>query len=73
MQRWWFGDSDKAKDAQVAKTTIVDRSAERRHTFRVLVNQPLLACEAIAITGECASLGNWLPQQCIALEREKGR
>lgn len=45
----------------------------RLHTFRVLVtNVKLEPGERVAVTGECSSLGHWLPAQCVQLNRECG-
>lgn len=44
----------------------------RLHTFRVLVNQNLDPKERVAVTGECSSLGNWLPAHCVQLNCENG-
>lgn len=44
----------------------------RLHTFRVLVNVKLEPGDRVAVTGECSSLGNWQPSQCVQLEREYG-
>lgn len=72
MQRWWFSDDDKAKDVNIKTVTSVENSAERRHTFRVLVNQSLQPCELIAVSGECSKLGNWLLEHSVKLVRDKG-
>lgn len=71
MQRWWFNDDDKSKDVHVEVASI-DRSAERRHTFRVLANHSLQPWEVIAVSGACSNLGNWQLERSVKLHREIG-
>lgn len=78
MQRWWFLENKAKLDqtpSQVATPSIGSVEAEeklRPWTFRVFVRQPLSKFEAIAVTGECAALGDWKPQNCVGLFKEEG-
>lgn len=78
MQRWWFLDN-KTKQEQTPSVvatpsiaTVVSVEVLRNWTFRVFVRQPLSKFEAIAVTGECASLGEWNPQECVEMDKEEG-
>lgn len=86
MQRWCFSD-DKSKTseetAQFDATNFNQNNSgtwnssgsgqlERKHTFRVLVNQHLEPIEMVAVTGECKHLGQWMPANCVQLSRENG-
>lgn len=78
MQRWWFLDTkNKAHDTPTsissqpsATSSEPDETAERPWTFAVHVPLTLNAFEAVAVTGECATLGQWQPQQAVLLERQ---
>lgn len=77
MQHWFTDNS--ASDATVGESNQGSVNVRkpvgnsgRLHTFRVLVNQPLESGERVAITGECSSLGRWLPAHCVQLNRENG-
>ncbi|XP_055295430.1 glycerophosphocholine phosphodiesterase GPCPD1 [Sitodiplosis mosellana] len=74
MQRWLFGNNSEAISAESSQgpangQTLVGNDG-RLHTFRVLVNQHLEPGERVAVTGECSSLGRWLPAHCVQLNRE---
>ena len=76
MQRWLFGRSSEDASAESSQgpangQTPVGNDG-RLHTFRVLVNQRLEPNERVAVTGECSSLGRWLPAHCVQLNRENG-
>lgn len=76
MQSWFFGNSNDAASAELSQgpangQTPVGNDG-RLHTFRVLVNQRVETGERVAVTGECSSLGRWLPAQCVQLNRENG-
>lgn len=48
------------------------KEVERAWTFAVHVAQPLLsAFEAVALTGDCAALGDWEPQRGVILTRQQ--
>lgn len=73
MHRWVFGGEELATH----KTEPYDRPVGNNgqlihHTFRVLVNQRLEPGERVAVTGECACLGRWMPADCVQLDRETG-
>lgn len=72
MERWFFGE-DKANGtaAGMQQMQLTDPTG-RLHTFRVLVNQSLEQNERVAVTGECFSLGNWVPARVLLLQRENG-
>lgn len=53
-----------------ARNSVGNKS--RLYTFRVLVNQRLQPGERVALTGECLSLGNWLPANSVQLNCENG-
>lgn len=81
MQRWFFdGDGTTETVANQSSSTIIihnnalkpDQNG-RLHTFRVLVNQYLDPNERVAVTGECSTLGHWMPAQCVQLNRENGK
>lgn len=76
MQRWLFDNDSEAGAAELSQEPINGKIAVgnngRLHTFRVLVNQPLEQNERVAVTGECSSLGRWLPTHCVQLNRENG-
>lgn len=76
MQRWFFGNSNEAAPADSSQGPVSTAAATtnngRLHTFRVLVNQNLEPGERVAVTGECSSLGRWLPAHCVQLNRENG-
>lgn len=59
-------------DATVGDLNVVGNNG-RLHTFRVLVNQHLQPNECVAVTGECSSLGRWLPAHCVQLNQENGK
>lgn len=75
MQRWWFLDNKKTATGPPSDYIIPPKSeevnsGERQWTFRVLVTQSLNQFEGIAVTGECAALGNWIPQHCLFLNQK---
>lgn len=78
MQHWLFdsGNSDASTIGESSQGSINSRKPVgnngRLHTFRVLVNQRLEPGERVAVTGECSSLGRWLPAHCVQLNRECG-
>lgn len=81
MQHWVFdsGNSDATAATAVGETSQGPANNckpvgnnGRLHTFRVLVNQRLEPGERVAVTGECSSLGSWLPAHCVQLNREYG-
>lgn len=76
MERWFFGNTSDANAAESNKDPINSKNSTgnngRIHTFRVLVNQPLGQGERVAVSGECSSLGRWLPAHCVQLNRENG-
>lgn len=48
------------------------QASERAWTFAVHLSQPLLSpFEALAVTGDCAVLGDWDPQQAVLLTRKQ--
>lgn len=75
MQRW-FGNynADGTESSPNNGTSNVPKldGNGRLHTFRVLINHNLDPKEHVAVTGECSSLGNWLPARCVQLNRENG-
>ena len=79
MQHWLFdsGNSDASTIVESSQGSISGRKPAgnngRLHTFRVLVNQRLEPGEHVAVTGECLSLGRWLPAHCVQLNREYGK
>lgn len=74
MQRWFFGEENRTSEVlhRVQLNETSGGGGGRKHTFRVLVNQHLESFEWVAVTGECSSLGNWLPAHCVPLHRENG-
>lgn len=79
MERRFFekynSDGTVSTDANNTNATVPGASINQNghlHTFRVLVNQRLEPSEQIAVTGECSSLGSWLPAKCVHLNRENG-
>lgn len=76
MQRWFFGNSSDATSAESSQGPATGQTPVgndgRLHTFRVLVNQRVEPGERVAVTGECSSLGHWLPAHCVQLNRENG-
>lgn len=79
MQRWIFGNSNESAPAGASQgstngndATTAAATNGRLHAFRVLVNQHLEPGERVAVTGECSSLGRWLPAHCVQLDRENG-
>lgn len=73
MDRWFFANNS-ATESPKAETPArgpVGNSG-RLHTFRVLVNLKLEPGELVAVTGECSSLGRWLPAHCVQLNHENG-
>lgn len=82
MQRWLcdtFSEDASAPETLINHTESQEISIEqpnsnagRLHTFRVLVNQHMEPNERVAITGECSTLGRWLPAKCVQLNRENG-
>lgn len=76
MDRWFFGNTSDESATELSKdpTNVKNSPGNngRIHTFRVLVNQSLEQAERVAITGECSSLGRWLPAHCVQLNRENG-
>lgn len=85
MQRWWFNDEKSKTSEETAQFDATNQSnsvpsnssgsgqPERKHTFRVLVNQHLDPNEVVAVTGECFNLGQWIPAKCVQLSRENGK
>lgn len=75
MQRWFLASSTEAgsesSQGQANGQTPVGNNV-RLHTFRLLVNQHLEPGECVAVTGECSSLGCWLPAHCVQMNRENG-
>lgn len=75
MQRWFLANSTEAgsesSQGQANGQTPIGNNV-RLHTFRVLVNQHLEPGECVAVTGECSSLGCWLPAHCVQMNRENG-
>lgn len=74
MQRWFFGGGKESgnESSQGPSNEQNPPPDSRLHTFRVLVNQRLEPSERVAVTGECSSLGRWLPAHCVQLNRENG-
>lgn len=72
MERWFFGEDKANGTAAGMQQMQLTESSGRRHTLRVLVNQSLQPNEHVAVTGECFSLGNWLPARVVQLHRENG-
>lgn len=81
MQRFFFN-KDNAEPSSSLLTLNQNKSDTftpkpdgngRLHSFRVLVNQHVDPNERVAVTGECSSLGHWLPARCIQLIRENGK
>lgn len=75
MQRWFetYNSDGAESSSNNGKLNVSKLDGNGRlHTFRVLVNQNLDPKEHVAVTGECSSLGNWLPAHCVQLNRENG-
>lgn len=75
MQRWFetYNSDGIESPSNQGKTAAPKLDVNGRlHIFRVLVNQNLDPNERVAVTGECSSLGNWLPAHCVQLIRENG-
>ncbi|XP_031623352.1 glycerophosphocholine phosphodiesterase GPCPD1-like [Contarinia nasturtii] len=70
MQRWFFGSGNESSQSPSHDQNLPPENNGRLHTFRVLVNQRLETSERVAVTGECSSLGRWLPAHCVQLNRE---
>lgn len=62
-------DSPSSEFVKPAKLTEISER-DRQWQFRVHVTQPLTSFEAVAVTGDCAALGNWLPQHGVFLQRD---
>lgn len=75
MQHWFFNNNsgtESPETASIESNRSPVGNSGRLHTFRVLVNQRLEPGEQVAVTGECSSLGHWLPAHCVQLNRENG-
>lgn len=78
MQHWVFdsGNSEASTGGETSQGSVNNLKPAgnngRLHTFRVLVNEKLEPGERVAVTGECTSLGHWLPAKCVQLNREYG-
>lgn len=76
MQRWWFLDTKTKLNEPPSVTSLPTTKSvasvdlERPWTFTVHVAQQLHAFEAVAVTGECATLGNWEPQHGFLLQKQ---
>lgn len=78
MQRWWYLDNkakkvDQSERRPLSKSVEVNDGGVRKLQFRVLVTQKLNSFESMCVTGECSSLGNWIPQHCVLLQKEDGK
>lgn len=72
MERWYFGEDKANGTSESMQQMQLTDPTGRKHIFRVLVNQPLEPNEVVAVTGECSSLGKWLPARVVQLQREFG-
>lgn len=72
MERWFFGEDKANGTTECMQQMQLTEPSGRRHTFRVLVNLSLEPNEHVAVTGECGSLGNWMPARVVQLQRENG-
>lgn len=70
MERWFFGEDKANGTIESIHQMQLTESTGRKHTFHVLVNQPLEPNERVAVTGECSSLGNWFPARVVQLQQE---
>lgn len=79
MQHWLLdsGNSEASTGGDTSESSVNNvkpvGNNGRLHTFRVLVNVKLEPGERVAVTGECKSLGHWLPAHCVQLNRECGK
>lgn len=72
MERWFFGEDKANGTTESMQHMQLTEPSGRKHIFRVMVNQTLEPNEHVAVTGECFSLGKWLPAHVVQLQRENG-
>lgn len=76
MQRWWFLDNKVKVDGQsesecpLPSKSVETSEKDRTWNFRVHVTLQLSSFESVGVTGECASLGNWIPQNSVFLKND---
>lgn len=69
MQRWNFLEQSSSLEPKMG---VRDGQGEiREWTFNVVVNIDLLPQEIVGITGDCASLGNWLPANAVLMKQSE--
>lgn len=75
MQRWWYLDNKVKAGGPQSECSLPSKSIEisekdRTWTFRVHVTLQLSSFESVGVTGDCATLGNWIPQNSVFLKNE---